>query len=74
MSPLTIKDLRLAIKDLDGNLPVYLSRDPEGNGFETLYEVSPCDFDTQDRYPIHPDDLADYAGDPKVIKVVVLWP
>jgi|WetSurSiteA1Bulk_404760.scaffolds.fasta_scaffold54559_3 hypothetical protein len=72
--PLLIKDLKEQIENLDDNLPVYVSRDEEGNGFKRLWDISPCLFNTEDEYPIHPDDEDKYKEGSKIIRAVVLWP
>ena len=69
--PKTVGTLREALKGLPDDLPVILSRDEEGNGFNDLYYVEVSKY--IDGEPVHPDDVDSW--DPKeLIDVVVLWP
>jgi hypothetical protein len=73
--PQTVGTLRTLLVDLPDDVPIYLSKDEEGNGFKRLYDVDVCKYsdDGYDGHPIHPDDLDEY--DPEyLIDAVVLWP
>lgn len=63
----TVNDLREALANLDGSLPVILSADEEGNGFKHLYDIS-----TNLKW----DDDADYVSEEDDFgsACVVLWP
>lgn len=73
--PETVGSLRSALADLPDNLPIYVSKDEEGNGFKNLYEVVVCKYrdDGDDGHPVHPDDVEEYDAE-DLIDAVVLWP
>lgn len=81
-----VEDLIAELKLLPGNLPVLVSIDEEGNGFQTLTEAAVGYGENVYRNQwetYHPDDITD---DPREVerdykklrtdleKVVVLWP
>ena len=49
---MTVKELKEALENLDDSLPVYMSTDPEGNGFRELYSIESenCGVDAGDHY------------------------
>ena len=69
--PKTVGTLRAALADLPDDLPIYLSRDEEGNGYNRLYYVETCKY--ADGYSVHPDDVEDYTPE-DLIDAVILWP
>lgn len=56
---MTAGRLRDALAGVNPDLPVVLSRDPEGNGFRTLAEVEEGRWNPDERELIHPDDVED---------------
>lgn len=71
---MTVRDLREAIAGLSDDLPVYLSSDPEGNSYDTLWDAELSKFYLGDEpHPIHPDDMDDYDPD-DLVYVLCLWP
>ena len=73
----TVKMLRDEIRDLPDDMEVYMSIDPEGNGFHTLYtvEVSESQGEGREMNPCHPEYVAsgEYEG-AELRKTLVLWP
>lgn len=74
-NPYTVNDLRSFLADLDGDLPVILSSDEEGNSFNYLYDAETSKYVEYngDGHPLHPDDVKDYDPE-ELYDVVVLWP
>jgi hypothetical protein len=69
---MTVKELIAFLNDSDPNMPVYVSRDEEGNDFRHLYLVNEAkaidgQYGSADIY-----DAEDDVKDAK--KCVVLWP
>jgi hypothetical protein len=63
-----VKDLIKLLNKLDGNLPVLLSKDPEGNGYSTLYSCDTGGVDTLEYY------MDDYYSDQHTDEEAGLWP
>lgn len=70
-----VRDLTTKLANLNPELDVIMSKDPEGNRFYSLDEVEsayayPNDWEWEF---VHPDDVAEYEGN-ELTEVVVLWP
>lgn len=86
MSHITIKELKELIKDLDDDIMVVLSRDPEGNGYSPAHgyshdhhfnakEAEIVDFNEPEDYlldELEPEELEKLKQ--SVDKCFVLWP
>lgn len=78
--PMTVGALVGALSALDQDLIVYLARDAEGNGFESLWKIDTSyAVDNGDGpEPLHPDDVADYeesfGSTDDLPQAVFLWP
>lgn len=67
---MTVANLRAALANLPDDLPVVLSQDPEGNGFDTLFQVEPARWWPDDQELVDVDEDGEEAG----VACVVLWP
>lgn len=74
-TPHTVGSLKAVLADLPDGLPVILSSDEEGNGFNPLYEAVTSKYIEEDGegHPVHPDDVDDYDSE-ELTDAVVLWP
>ena len=67
---MTILELIERLKEYPGNMPVMVAQDAEGNGFESLHEISAYYFNEHDEIVGH-GGTDDKSG--LTIKLVV-WP
>lgn len=60
------------IEDGHGELDVIMSKDAEGNGFSSLYElfISHC----YDNEPIHPNDIGTEYDEEDIERKIVMYP
>lgn len=71
---MNVKQLRTLLLDYPENLPVLISRDPEGNGFHELVEMGTALAETDETYvtdvylAVDEDEIENYRP------VLVLWP
>ena len=71
---MNVSELREKLLLLPGDLPVILSKDAEGNGYNELYCLEVRYVADEDNEPVHPEDEEEYEceeGDPKAL---YLWP
>lgn len=70
---MTVEELLAILELLPGNLPVLMSKDPEGNRFYYLSEAAVSNYVDEDEelQPLHPYDEPEY---PERKPCVVLWP
>jgi hypothetical protein len=69
-----VKELIERLKEFDPTSEVYVSIDSEGNGFSKVADADPSYFNTKYVEAIHPDDYPEYATDPAVKAVIIIWP
>jgi hypothetical protein len=73
---MNVKDLRDLLATLPGDLPIWVSKDPEGNGYGELYDVDRT-YMSDDGYgglePVHRLDMPNYDHD-DLTEAIVLWP
>lgn len=73
-----VRELIEKLQELNPGARVIVAADPEGNSFDTLWNVQESHILTgdQDLQPLHPRDLAagEYGDNPDTEEVVVLWP
>ncbi len=67
--PMTVAQLRTALAEHPDDLPVIVSRDPEGNGFKALWEVAPSRW-----FPDEEELVSDEDGGTDGVACLVLWP
>lgn len=69
---MTVKELMSFLKDSNPNLPVILSKDPEGNGFNTMNLMQEARFvpDKWGRVEVYNEEDSPKNAKP----CVVLWP
>ncbi len=70
----TVKQLIERLSSVDPNKVVVLSRDPEGNSYDTLWQIGES-YSYRDG-EVYPDDNEDEASesDSDAFPCVVLWP
>lgn len=76
---MTVAELIEKLKQFDANTPVWVAKDPEGNGFDSLYEV--VDFEVYETEEVEPGEFETYLKydemeevSKKHNKIVMLWP
>lgn len=69
---MNVRQLIKMLSGYDGDMPVVVASDAEGNGTPMLSDVGHSAM-TDDGELVHPDDVADHEDD-ELTQVVVLWP
>lgn len=76
---MTVAELIERLKWFDPDTPVWLAKDPEGNGFDNLYSIEDFDLYETEEFAngasetyLKYDEMADVAKDHD--KIVMLWP
>ena len=67
---MTVNELIDALEKLDGNVPIAVSRDSEGNGFSPLYQLSQESMEKQDKM----GRMLDFSESKDSQVYLVLWP